>query len=60
MGGSTGGTVSGNESDAIAAIRLDLPVPRSPATTTRTPLRSVLVFVIDTAMRDTRRRKKRQ
>lgn len=51
VGGSTGGTASGNDSDAMAAIRLDFPVPRSPATTTRTPLRPVALFVID-AMRD--------
>ncbi len=39
MGGNTGGALSGKESVATAIIRLDLPVPRSPITTTwqRTP-----------------------
>jgi hypothetical protein len=39
VGGRTGGTFSGNDSAAAAAIRLDFPVPRSPATTTRTLVR---------------------
>lgn len=39
MGGSTGGTSSGKDSDAAAAMRLDLPVARSPTTTTRTLVR---------------------
>lgn len=39
VGGRTGGTASANDSVAMAAIRLDFPVERSPATTTRTPLR---------------------
>lgn len=37
VGGSTGGTFSGNDSEAAVTIKLDFPVPRSPATTTRTP-----------------------
>lgn len=39
VGESTGGTFSGNDSVAAATIKLDFPVPRSPATTTRTPVR---------------------
>ena len=39
VGESTGGTFSGNDSVAAVTIKLDFPVPRSPATTTRTPLR---------------------
>lgn len=37
--GSTGATLSGNESVAAAAIKLDFPVARSPAMTTRMPVR---------------------
>lgn len=36
VGGRTRGTFSGKDSEAAEAMRLDLPVPRSPATTTRT------------------------
>lgn len=39
MGGRTGGTFTGKDSEAAAAIRLDFPVARSPTTTTRTLLR---------------------
>lgn len=39
VGGSTEGTVSGKESDAMAAMRVDLPVAPSPATAIRTSLR---------------------
>lgn len=35
MGGRTRGTLSGNVSEATAEIRLDFPVPLSPATATR-------------------------
>ena len=39
VGGRTGETFSGKDSEAAAAIRLDLPVPWSPAMTTRTLVR---------------------
>jgi hypothetical protein len=39
-------------------MRLDFPVPRSPATTTRTPFLAGTVFVIGAAMQDTERRTK--
>lgn len=39
MGGRTRGTLSGNVSEATAEIRLDFPVPLSPATATRRLLR---------------------
>jgi hypothetical protein len=41
VGGNTGGTFFMNFLAAAVAIRLDFPVPRSPATTIRTP---VLVY----------------
>lgn len=52
MGGSTGGTASGKDSEAAAAIKLDLPVPRSPTTATRTPERpgTVVGTAIDSAV----------
>lgn len=37
VGGITRGTLSGKDSVAAAAIKLDFPVKRSPATTTLTP-----------------------
>lgn len=37
VGGNTGGTFAGKASAAAVIIKLDLPVPRSPATTIRTP-----------------------
>jgi len=40
VGGSTGGTDSGKDSDAIAATSVDFPVPPSPTTATLTTLRS--------------------
>lgn len=40
VGGRTGGTFSGKASLATEATKLDLPVPWSPAMTTRTPLRT--------------------
>lgn len=40
MGGSTGGTDSGKDSDAIAATSVDFPVPPSPTMATLTTLRS--------------------
>lgn len=39
MGGSTGGTESGKDSEAMAAMRVDFPVPSSPTTAILTPLR---------------------
>lgn len=38
VGGRTGGTLGRNLSAAAVSIKLDLPVPGSPTTTTRTPL----------------------
>lgn len=49
MGGSTEGTLSGNDSVAAAAIKLDFPVPRSPATTIRTLVRTPVFAAIGTA-----------
>lgn len=37
VGGNTGGTLVGKVSAAAVTIKLDFPVPRSPATTMRTP-----------------------
>lgn len=39
VGGSTGGAFRSKASVATAEIKVDLPVPRSPAMTTRTPVR---------------------
>lgn len=39
MGGRTGGTSGRKDSAAAAAMRLDLPVPRSPMTAIRTLVR---------------------
>lgn len=39
VGGNTGGEVTGKFSAAAVIIRLDFPVPWSPATTIRTPVR---------------------
>lgn len=38
VGGNTGGTFTGKLSAAAVTIKLDFPVPRSPAITIRTPL----------------------
>lgn len=38
VGGNTGGTFAGKFSAATVTIKLDLPLPRSPATTIRTPV----------------------
>jgi len=40
VGGNTGGTDLGKDSDAIAATSVDFPVPPSPATAILTTLRS--------------------
>lgn len=40
MGGRTGGTSGRKVSAAAAAMRLDFPVPRSPTTAIRTPVRA--------------------
>lgn len=39
VGGNTGGTLAGKESAAAVTIKLDFPVPLSPATTMRTRLK---------------------
>ena len=39
VGGNTGATLAGKFSAAAVTIKLDFPVPRSPATTIRTPVR---------------------
>ena len=39
VGGSTGGTDSGKDSEAMAAMRVDFPVATSPATAILSPLR---------------------
>lgn len=39
VGGNTGGTFTGKFSAAAVIMRLDFPVPWSPATTIRTPVR---------------------
>ena len=56
MGGSTEGTLSGNDSVAAAAIKLDFPVPRSPATTIRTLGRTPVLAAIGTARNRERER----
>jgi hypothetical protein len=55
VGGNTGGTFFGNFSAAAVAIRLDFPVPLSPATTIRNPVLrygfgvSAIAFAIEDA-----------
>lgn len=55
VGGRTGGTFTGKLSAAAVIIKLDFPVPRSPATTIRTVVRPPVftapagAFVIETA-----------
>lgn len=50
MGGRTGGTSGRKDSAAAAAMRLDLPVPRSPMTAIRTLVRVAAPPGIDLAL----------